>query len=267
MLELSNVFYFKRISPIGGTEQFLYEIAKKYHKYDITVLYDECDEKQYERLAKLVRCVKRTRGLKVKCEKVFLNFNIDAINDIEAKDYIFVSHANYKVLHENLGGYIPPINNPKLTGFVAVSEFCRERLEEAGRDILGKEIEVTRSYNPLTLEKPKKVIHLLSACRLEDKTKGGERTRKLIEALDRYSEENDRQYIWTIFTNKLQNGLINSKNVFVTEGRIDIRPFIADSDYIVQLSHNMETYCYTINEALRLWRSSSYYATYCTKRV
>lgn len=250
MLELSNVFYFKRISPIGGTEQFLYEIAKKYYKYDITVLYDECDEKQYERLAKFVRCVKRTRGLKVKCKKVFLNFNIDAIDDIEAEEYIFVSHANYIVLNKELGGYIPPIKHPKLTVFVAVSEFCKERLEQCGRDILGKEIDVFRSYNPLTLEKPKKVIHLLSACRLADKTKGGQRTKELIKALDKYAAEHDRQYTWTIFTNKMDNSLIDSENVYIREGRLDIRPFIADSDYVVQLSYDMETYCYTIQEAL-----------------
>jgi len=32
--------------------------------------------------------------------------------------------------------------------------------------------------------------------------------------------------------------------------RIDVRPYIADADYILQLSNDMETYCYTINEAL-----------------
>ena len=35
----NNVFYFKKINKIGGTEQFLYEIAKKYNKYDITIIY------------------------------------------------------------------------------------------------------------------------------------------------------------------------------------------------------------------------------------
>lgn len=32
--------------------------------------------------------------------------------------------------------------------------------------------------------------------------------------------------------------------------RVDVRPYIADSDYVIQLSNDMETYCYTINEAL-----------------
>ena len=32
--------------------------------------------------------------------------------------------------------------------------------------------------------------------------------------------------------------------------RIDVRPYIANADYVLQLSNDMETYCYTINEAL-----------------
>lgn len=32
--------------------------------------------------------------------------------------------------------------------------------------------------------------------------------------------------------------------------RTDVRPFISNADYVLQLSNDMETYCYTINEAL-----------------
>ena len=64
----SNIFYFKRICAIGGTEQYLYEIAKKYHMYDITVFYDEADMYQLQRLRKFVRCRQRIPGQIVKCE-------------------------------------------------------------------------------------------------------------------------------------------------------------------------------------------------------
>ena len=47
---MKNLFYFRKISRIGGTEQFLYEIAKKYHDWDITVYYDEADKDQLKRL-------------------------------------------------------------------------------------------------------------------------------------------------------------------------------------------------------------------------
>lgn len=43
---------------------------------------------------------------------------------------------------------------------------------------------------------------------------------------------------------------IESPNVSIMQPRTDIRPFYLIADYIVQLSDDMETYCYTINEAL-----------------
>lgn len=117
---MKNIFYFKKISKIGGTEQFLYEIAKKYNEYDITIYYDEADETQLNRLKKLVRCKKRNKGKVVKCDKAFFNFNIDMIDEIEAKEYYFVCHANYEQI-----GYKPPIENKKITHYIAVSQFAK----------------------------------------------------------------------------------------------------------------------------------------------
>lgn len=240
---MENIFYFRIIQPIGGTEQFLYEIAKKYSDLDITVFYDSADSMQLKRLRKYVRCRKRVPGEKVQCRYAFFNFNIDMINDVEAERYYFISHANYEAL-----GYKPPIEHPKLTHFIGVSDFSRRKLDEYGV-VLGRKIKTELCYNPLTIEEPKKVIRLISATRLDEKVKGGQRTLRLIEALDEYAKKNDRQYLWLIFTNQTQLR-INSPNVCLMERRIDIRPYIADSDYLIQLSNDMETYCYSINEAL-----------------
>ena len=238
-----NIFYFRKICKIGGTEQFLYEIAKKYHNYDITIFYDQADETQVDRLRKYVRCKKRVKGEIVKCNKVFFNFNLDMIDDIEAEEYYFVGHANYEEL-----GYKPAIDHKKLTHFIGVSQFSTDKLDEWG-DRLKVKTKTIRCYNPLTLEPKEKVVHLVSAGRLDDKVKGGERTLKLIEALDRYCERTGRHYIWTIFTNPVKIN-IKSNNVALMKPRIDVRPYIADADYVLQLSNDMETYCYTINEAL-----------------
>ena len=244
----NNIFYFRKISAIGGTEQFLYEIAKKYNYLDITIFYDEADIFQLQRLRKYVRCKKRVKGEIVKCKRAFFNFNIDMINDVEAEEYYFVSHANYEELHRSHGGYIPPIDNEKLTHYIGVSEFATDKLEEYRKKI-GKEIKTIKCYNPLTLEPKEKVVHIVSAGRLDDKVKGGARTLKLIDALDRYCAKTGRHYIWTIFSNKVKI-VINSPNVVLMKPRVDVRPYIADSDYVIQLSNDMETYCYTINEAL-----------------
>lgn len=241
---MKNIFYFRKICKIGGTEQFLYEIAKKYKDWDITIFYDWADPSQLKRLREFVRCKQRIKGEKVICDKAFFNFNTDMIDDVEAKDYYFISHANYEEL-----GYTPPIKNEKLTNYIGVSKFSANKLDEYGEK-LDKIIKTIPCYNPLTLEPKEKVVHLVSACRLDDKVKGGERTLKLIEALDKYCEKTKRHYLWTIFTNPKLKITINSPNVVIMQPRVDVRPYIAEADYVLQLSNDMETYCYTINEAL-----------------
>lgn len=240
----SNIFYFKKICKIGGTEQFLYEIAKKYKDWDITVFFDEADTFQLRRLKKYVRCKKRKKGEKITCNRAFFNFNIDAIDDIESTEnyYAFVSHANYQEI-----GYKPPIEHPKLNHFIGVSQFATDKLDEYGEK-LGLNIKSTRCYDPLTLEPKQKVPIIVSACRLDDKVKGGERTLKLIDALDRYCNKHNRQYLWLIFTNKT-NISLDSPNAIYMQPRVDVRPYIAMADWVAQLSNDMETFCYTTNEA------------------
>lgn len=239
----ANLYYFRVISRIGGTEQFLYEMAKKFHNLDFVIMYDEADFEQLIRLKKLVKCIRRDRTKTYYAKKAFYNFNIDAIDQVEADEHIFICHAVYQELQ-----YEPPIDHPKITKLLGVSKYAAERIKLQEK-VQGVDKPVVQCYNPLTLEKPDKVVHLVSACRLEDKTKGGDRTMKLIEALDRYCEQTGRHYLWTIFTNSLDTE-IESPNVCLMKPRIDVRPYIADSDWLVQLSNDMETYCYSLNEAL-----------------
>lgn len=242
---MKNIYYFKRICKIGGTEQFLYEIAKMYHDFDITIYYDEADKFQLKRLQKYLKCKKRKPGEKVECDRAFFNFNIDMIDDVISREnyYCFVSHAIYQEL-----GYKPPINHPKLNHFIGVSQYSCDKLEEFANK-LGLKIKAEKCYNPLTLEPKEKVPILVSAARLDDKTKGGQRTLELIKALDKYCEKNNRHYLWLIFTNKT-NFSLESPNCVYMEPRVDIRPYLSMANFIVSISNNMETYCYTNNEAL-----------------
>lgn len=235
---MKNLYYFKVISPIGGVEQFLYEMAKRYGDYDLCIIYDQADQKQLERLEKTVRCIKRDPKKTYECEKFFANFNLDMIGQVIAKRYYFVVHANFDEL-----GYHPnlmPLEKLPVT-YVAVSKFAAEEFTK----FTGKPCEVC--YNPLTIEPREEVLHLVSACRLNDRVKGGERTLKLMNALDRYCITHNRHYLWTIFTNETHLDL--SPNVVLMKRRVDVRPYIQDADYCLQLSNDMETYCYTLNEA------------------
>lgn len=241
---MKNIFYFKHICAIGGTEQFLYEIAKAYNDFDITIYYKKADPFQLKRLSQYVRCRKYIPGRKIYCDRAFLNFNIDIIDDIESSEnyYAFVAHANFAEL-----GYKPPIQHLKLNHFFGVSPFACEKLELYAK-MLGMDIKCDLLFNPLSLEPKEKVMHLLSACRLEDEVKGGKRTKKLVQALDEYCEITGRHYRWDIYTNSVKSE-IESKNVAIMKPRVDVRPYIADADIVLQLSNDMETYCYTLNEA------------------
>lgn len=170
MKEYKNVFYFYYINAIGGVETMFYQLAKKYTKYDITVLYSSGDEQQIKRLKKYVR-VKRYNGESIKCEKLFLNYNIDLIDKIEAKEYYEIIHADYKAMK------ITPSTHPKITKYLGVSQVACDSFTE----ITG--LPCTLMYNPFTLEHPQKVLTLISATRLT-REKGLQRMRKLAEALD-----------------------------------------------------------------------------------
>lgn len=243
----SNLFYFRKISKIGGTEQYLYEIAKKYHDLDIIIFYDEADKYQLKRLKKYVKCRKRKPNEKIVCKRAWFNFNIDMIDDVESTEnyYGFVGHANWEEL-----GYKPPVDHPKLNHFIGVSQFSTDKLDE-WLDMLKIGVKAEKCYNPLTLEEVKKPKIIVSACRLDDEVKGGTRTLKLINSLDKYCEEHpEEHYLWLIFTNPGVEVELNSPNVCLMNPRIDVRPYIAMADYIAQLSNDMETYCYTLNEGL-----------------
>ena len=129
--------------------------------------------------------------------RAFYNFNLEALPQVEADEHIFICHAIYQQITQ-----IPPLTHPKLTRWIGVSKYACDELERYGK-ALGKEIKAELCYNPLILEKPDRIVRLISACRLDDKVKGGDRTLKLIKALDNYCEKTGRHYLWTIFTNEI----------------------------------------------------------------
>lgn len=227
----NNIFYFDHLNKIGGVETFFYEIAKKYCDNDITVFYSYGDLKQIQRLKKYIRVIKYT-GQNIKCKKAFFNYSLKPIDNIEAERYYEIIHANYKDLgiHPNVHG--------KINEYIGVSQsVCDVFTELTG-------LPCTLCYNPITIEKPKKVLYLISATRLTAE-KGKNRILKLAKALD----DAEIPYIWTIFTNDTR--VIQHPRIIFMEPQLNIRDYIAKADYTVQLS-DTEAYCYTMIESLLL---------------
>ena len=227
----TNIFYFDRINKIGGVETFFFEIAKKYCDNDITIYYSIGDLKQIKRLKKYVR-VKKYNGEYLECDKVFFNYSLKPIDNIKAKKYYEIIHANYK----DLGVY--PNVHDKIDEYIGVSQtVCDAFTELTG-------LPCTLCYNPITIEKPNRVLNLISATRLTGE-KGKDRILKLAEALDKA----EIPFIWTIFTNDTK--AIKHPRIIFMEPQLNIRDYIAKADYTVQLS-DTEAYCYTMIESLAL---------------
>src|SRR5574344_853754 len=224
-----NIFYFSYINKIGGIETFFYQLAKKYKAKDITIIYENGDREQIRRLKRYVRVIKYNKE-HIQCEKAFFCFNLDIINNVEAKEYIQILHGDYKAM-----GIKPPTSS-KITKYIGVSQTVCDGFKE----ITGKDAELI--YNPLQIDKPKKVLKLISATRLTSE-KGKDNIIKLANILD----NSGIPYLWLIFTDDIN--AINNPNIIYMKPRLDITNYISNADYLVQLSKS-EGYCYSVIEAL-----------------
>ena len=233
-MRYGNVFYFANINKIGGVESFYWYLAQKYAGRDVTVFYKTGDDNQISRLKRHCR-VEHFNGQRIRCEKAFFNYTLDIIDSVDADEYIYVVHGDYKAFRD-LGVRVKL--HPKITKFVGVSQLACDTFKE----VTGQSVELV--YNPVVPMKPQKALNLISATRLT-KEKGASRIRKLSEALDK----NGINYTWQIFTDARPKDW--SENVVFREPRLDILPYIASADYLVQLS-DTEGYCFSVVEALCL---------------
>ena len=229
MIEHANIFYMPYLNVIGGTEQFVYEIAKKYNKYDIAVIYKTGHEKQLQRLRRLIPIYQYT-GQEFKCVNLFCNYATDICKQVQAEHYIQIIHAMYKT------NRVKPVNEPLIQRYLAVREIAKKEYEE----LTGIECEVGRNPLTFTPEDKQKPILLVSATRLTPE-KGKDR---MIE-LARYLDTTGVKWLWLIFTN--DTCVIDHKNIAYMKPRLDIRPFLQIATYGVQLS-DCEGDCYFTRE-------------------
>lgn len=228
---LKNVIYFPSFNSIGGVETYCYEMALKFGTdYDITIVYKQGDPKQMQRLREVTRVVKFCEGDKIICDVFIFGWGWDIIDSVEAKEYVQTYHADFKARG------ISPCMDKRVTKRYGVAENTTLGI----REHFG--IEVSTMYNPYTPKKPRKVLNLISATRLTP-DKGYNRMLKLADAL----EEADIPYLWTIYTDKPKD--TGHPSMVCMPQRLDILDFIANADYLVQLSDS-EGYSYSIVEAL-----------------
>ena len=226
-----NVFYFNHLNSIGGVEQFLYYLSKAYNNFVVYYKSPDSDIRQISRLGDRVE-IHKWNGERIKCKRIFLNYNPDIIDYVDAEEYIQVIHMNYKSQ-----GRTPKIH-PKITKWCGVSKVACQEFEE----LTGKKCELL--YNLVALDTPRKVLKLVSATRLTSE-KGRNEMIMLGNVLNNFGIP----YLWLVFTNDYN--VIQNPNIVYMEPRLDITSFIKDADYLVQLSSS-ESFCFSVVEALML---------------
>lgn len=210
-----NVFYYENIKRIGGVENSLYQLAKKYHKdYDITIVYKTCDPLQLMRLQQYVRCVKWD-GQIINCEKCFYGYHCSIITSVNAKEHILVVHTDYKAQFElgiKRSSDLP--RHPKITRYICVSDLAKNSFEEL------MNTKADRCYNVFVKEKRDKVWHFVTWGRI-DEQKGSKMYAKFIEMLDGIP---NFKYDLTVFS----DGTIptTSKNVIKMAPRLDVLDYV-----------------------------------------
>lgn len=234
-LRLKNVIYFPNFNCVGGVETFCYEMGLKYGSdFDITVLYRQGDPAMMKHIAEVCRVIRYRPGYKIVCDVFIFGYGWekDLFDSLEAKEIIQTFHADYICRHLN------PCPDKRITRRFGVADNTTEGIRAHYE--WAKDIETM--YNPYTVKKPKKVLNLISATRLTPE-KGFDRMVKLADALD----EAGIPFHWTVYTDIPRE--FPNKSVAVMKHRLDILDFIADADYLVQLS-DTEGYSYSIVEAL-----------------
>ena len=232
-LRLKNVLYFPNLNVCGGIETYCYEFGLKYGKtYDITVIFQRGDPGMVAKIGSVCRIIKYREGDEIICDTFIFGYGQEILDKVQAKEIIQTFHADYICRHLN------PCFDPRITKRFGVADNTTEGIREHYE--WAKDIETM--YNPYTVKKPRKVLNLVSATRLSPE-KGFDRMVNFASVLDTANIP----FHWIIFTDKPR--LFPNKSVTVVEARHDVLDFIANADYLVQLS-DTEGYSYSIVEAL-----------------
>lgn len=223
------VLYYEWVQEIGGVETFFYNFCSKMSDYyDIAILYDKCDNKQINRLRKMVPCY-HNGDYKITCDTLIMNGIFNKIpQKVTAKQKIRLVHTC------RIDKY----------GIISVPNDCDEKIfvSNASMNSFNEPGTIIKNI-PGEIE-DRKALVLVSATRLTNE-KGYDRMLKLANKL----KKNDIPYIWLVFT--ARNDRTFPEGFVKLPSQLDIKPYIAKADYLVQLS-DVEAFCYSLQEALQL---------------
>lgn len=228
------VVYRSTIDVIGGIETFIYSFCKQMSKYyDITVVYDTISHEQLSRLVDICPVIKNNPATPIYCDTLIINSIGEKIpTNISFKQSVQMAHC----IKQEPTWHIPQGRNH----VVNVSQASKDSFGEEAKD--GVVI-----HNLTDGAKVPKSLLLVSALRVGAKDKQGndERCIKFAKLLD----DAGIKYLWLYFGNRPMQK--EPENMVYCGLRLDIKPFIAKADYLVQLSGS-EAFSYSLLEALEV---------------
>lgn len=226
------VIYRTSIDRIGGIETFIYSFCKRMSDYyDITVLYDNISNEQLCRLIEICPVIKNNLETPIICDTLIVNSIGEQIpRNVSFKKSIQMVHC----LKQSANWNIPQ----KRDYIINVSQASKDSFKEEAKN--GIVI-----HNLTDGIRPHKALLLVSALRVGASDKQGNDSRciKFAKMLD----DAGIKYMWLYFGNKQM--LNEPENMFYCGLKIDIKPFIAKADYLVQLSGS-EAFSYSLLESL-----------------
>lgn len=231
--------YIKKLTCIGGIETFLYNLCDLL-KDDYEIIVSTTSGIAYNQLERLRKIVNVTMpDTPIECDTVLALRLADNIPDyIKYKKKLQMIHGRKIVNH---------LNVPNADLIIPVSKSVVKSFKDSTiNELEGKDYKVI--LNPVKVEKPTKVLKLISATRLTPE-KGGQRMLELARLL----KVSGIPFIWYVFSNRELhkpkkeefNGIVEMPST------LNISSWIKECDYLVQLS-DTESFGYSIVESLML---------------
>lgn len=228
-IETQVVIYSKSFNPTGGITSFTYNWCQHMRQYyDITVLYGEMPAEHIAKFSQIVRTVPESDTL-ISCDTLIINRLNDPIpSNVVYKRTVQMCHAC------RLKDMDVPQDRDVLVN-----------VSQASKDSWGVDARQGIVINNIPYSAGKRGLFLVSATRIGASDKGDcdIRMRTLAQKLD----ASGIPWLWINFSSK---ALDNMPTSFINlPPQLDIQPFIARADYLVQLS-DQEAYSMAILEAL-----------------
>ena len=241
-IETQIVLYMGHPYYFGGRETFIYNFCRQMAKhYDITVVFDEINPILQARLIPYVKVIKNEKKVPIVCDSIIVNSVYDKIpRNISYKKSI-------QMVHGCQSSTARPLPTDK-DYVVCVSEAVKDSFGEEAKDA----IVIRNMTSPEKVEKKShkpKVLKLITASRLNTDPKWEDKGASRMIKLAKMLTEKGIKYEWGYFA---ESPIPNTpEGVIFNKAVPDIKKYIAEADYLVQLS-SAEAFCYSVVEALEI---------------